>query len=119
MRAHQRGSNSNLDVYAEITQLFTSDPDLIPGLSVLLPDTPVPVKQEEIETLDALLFCDVKAGGIQIAAQAGYPVITIPIGLDPDGMPVPLTLQHTAWREDKLIKWASSIEDLMNHYNQE
>ena len=71
------------------------------------------------ETLDALLFCDVKAGGIQIAAQAGYPVMTIPIGLDPDGMPVPLTLQHTAWQEDKLIKWASAIEDLLNHYNEE
>lgn len=62
---------------------------------------------------DALLFCDVKAGGIQIAAQAGYPVMTIPIGLDPEGMPVPLTLQHSAWQEDKLVKWASAIEDLI------
>ncbi|OQU98275.1 hypothetical protein CLAIMM_04084 [Cladophialophora immunda] len=74
---------------------------------------------EEVELLDALLFCDVKAGGIQIAAQAGYPIMTIPIGLDPDGMPVPLTLQHSAWQEDKLIKWASAIEDLLNRYNEE
>lgn len=71
------------------------------------------------ELLDALLFCDVKAGGIQIAAQAGYPVMTIPIGLDPDGMPLPLTLQHTAWQEDKLVKWASAIEDLLNRHNEE
>ncbi|KIX96203.1 uncharacterized protein Z520_07981 [Fonsecaea multimorphosa CBS 102226] len=74
---------------------------------------------EDEELLDALLFCDVKAGGIQIAAQAGYPIMTIPIGLDPDGMPVPLTLQHSAWQEDKLIKWTSAIEDLLNHYDEE
>ncbi|KIW09981.1 hypothetical protein PV08_11757 [Exophiala spinifera] len=71
------------------------------------------------ETLDALLFFDVKAGGIQIAAQAGYPVMSIPIGLDPDGMPLPLTLQHTAWREDQLVKWASAIEDLLKAHNEE
>ena len=49
--------------------------------------------------VEALLFFDVKAGGIQIAAQAGYPVMTIPICLDQDGMPLPLTLQHSAWQE--------------------
>ncbi|KIV97275.1 hypothetical protein PV10_01043 [Exophiala mesophila] len=65
---------------------------------------------------DALLFCDAKAGGIQIAAQAGYPIISIPVGLDPDGMPVALTLQHSAWQEDKLIGWASAIEDLIEHH---
>ncbi|EXJ83069.1 hypothetical protein A1O1_06687 [Capronia coronata CBS 617.96] len=75
--------------------------------------------QTEEELLDALLFCDVKAGGIQIAAQAGYPVMTIPIGLDPDGMPLPLTLQHTAWQEDKLVKWASAIEDLLRAHDEE
>lgn len=69
--------------------------------------------KEDGQQLDALLFCDVKAGGIQIAAQAGYPVLSIPIGLDSDGMPVPLTLQHTAWREDQLVKWGSAIEDLL------
>lgn len=78
-------------------------------------------EKQEIENdpdvLDALLFFDIKAGGIQIAAQAGYPVMTIPIGLDPDGMPLPLTLQHTAWQEDKLIKWASAIEDLLRAHN--
>lgn len=69
--------------------------------------------------LDALIFCDVKAGGIQIAAQAGYPIISVPIGLDPDGMPVALTLQHTAWREDQLVKWASAIEDLLREQSQQ
>lgn len=69
------------------------------------------------EALDALLFCDVKAWGFQIAAQAGYPVVTIPVGLDPDGMPVPLTLQHSAWQEEKLVKWASAIEHLLETHD--
>jgi len=76
-----------------------------------------PVSGKDVK-LDALLFCDVKRGGIQIAAQAGYPVLTIPAGLDPDGMPVPLVLIHTAWQDDKLVKWASAIEDLLAHHDQ-
>lgn len=75
-------------------------------------DNPMPA-------LDGLLFCDVKRGGIQIAAQAGYPVLTIPAGLDPDGMPVSLVLVHSKWQDDKLIKWASAIEDLLKHHNQQ
>ncbi|KAK3639748.1 hypothetical protein LTR56_012325 [Elasticomyces elasticus] len=70
----------------------------------------------ESTNLDALLFCDIKMAGQCIAAQAGYPIVAIPVGLDPDGMPVSLTLQHTAWQEAKLIKWASAIEDLCLHH---
>ncbi|KAI5249007.1 amidase [Aureobasidium subglaciale] len=62
-------------------------------------------------SLDALLFCDVRGAGQQIAAQA---LITIPIGLDPDGIPIGLNLQHTAWQEATLIYWASAIEDLVH-----
>ena len=64
-------------------------------------------------TLDALLFCDIKMAGQCIAAQAGYPIISVPIGTDPDGMPVALTLQHTAWEEARLVKWGSAVEDLV------
>lgn len=45
--------------------------------------------------------------------HTGYPVITIPVGVDPEGMPVGLSLQHTAWREGTLVRWASAIEDLV------
>ena len=65
------------------------------------------------DTLDALLFCDIKMAGQCIAAQAGYPIISIPVGLDPEGMPVSLTVQHSAWEEARLVKWASAIEDLV------
>lgn len=65
------------------------------------------------QELDARLFCDRRGIGQQYAAQAGYPIICIPIGLDAYGMPVSLSLQHRAWNEHKLVRWASAIEDLL------
>ncbi|KAL8865931.1 MAG: hypothetical protein Q9174_006602, partial [Haloplaca sp. 1 TL-2023] len=73
-----------------------------------------PADGQAIE-FDALLLCDRKGGGQQIAAQAGYPIVTIPIGLGENGFPVGLSLQHTAWQEARLVKWASAIEDLVRH----
>ena len=35
------------------------------------------------------------------------------MGLDSTGLPFSLSLQHTAWKEDVLIRWASAIEDLV------
>ncbi|KAK5951944.1 hypothetical protein OHC33_006830 [Knufia fluminis] len=64
--------------------------------------------------LDALLFCDRRGIGQQYAAQAGYPIVCIPIGLDAKGLPVSLSIQHSAWKEDQLVKWASAIGDLWN-----
>ncbi|CAK1361316.1 putative amidase [Cercospora beticola] len=64
--------------------------------------------------LDAILVPPDVGQTYQIAAQAGYPVITIPAGVNTDsGMPFGFALMQTAWREDALIKWASAIEDLM------
>ncbi|EMC96405.1 hypothetical protein BAUCODRAFT_148022 [Baudoinia panamericana UAMH 10762] len=63
--------------------------------------------------LDALLVPPDVGQTYQIAAQAGYPVITIPAGVhNSTGMPFGLALMQTAWREDALVKWASAIEDL-------
>lgn len=45
--------------------------------------------------------------------RIGYPIITIPTGLDPNGLPVGLSLHHLAGREADLVKWASAIEDLL------
>lgn len=70
-----------------------------------------------ISQLDALLFCDRRGIGQQYAAQAGYSIICIPIGLDIHGMPVSLSFQHTAFREAELIKWASALEHLWNEEN--
>ncbi|CCF39035.1 glutamyl-tRNA(Gln) amidotransferase subunit A [Colletotrichum higginsianum] len=49
----------------------------------------------------------------QIAAQAGYPMVTIPAGVDPvSGMPFGLGIMQTAFGEEELVRWASAIEDL-------
>ena len=73
--------------------------------------------EDKTTQLDALLFCDRRGVGQQYAAQAGYPIICIPIGLDSNGMPISLSLQHSAWNEAELIKWASAIEHLWNGKN--
>ena len=83
---------------------------------------------------DALLLCDRLGAGQQLAAQAGnyfnrigiwlfdtdfagYPIICIPIGVDSTGLPISLSLQHTAGKESTLIRWASAIEDLLHSNN--
>jgi amidase len=49
----------------------------------------------------------------QIAAQAGYPMITLPASVRSEtGMPFGLAIMQTAFAEVELVKWASAIEDL-------
>ena len=61
----------------------------------------------------ALLVPTEVAQAPQVAAQAGYPVVTIPAGVTPEsGMPFGLGLIGTAWSEATLLKYASAIEDL-------
>jgi amidase len=68
-----------------------------------------------IITLDGLLVPPDVGQSYQIAAQAGYPVITIPAGADAEsGMPFGLAIMNTAFSEAKLIRYASAIEDLQN-----
>jgi len=63
--------------------------------------------------VDALLVPPDVGQTYQIAAQAGYPMITLPAGVHSDtGMPFGLALMGTAWSEADLLKWASAIEDL-------
>ncbi|KAM0810623.1 putative Amidase domain-containing protein [Seiridium cardinale] len=65
--------------------------------------------------LDGLLVPVQADGGVavQTAAQAGYPMITIPVGIDTNGVPFGLAVVHRAFREDKLIRFGSAIEDLV------
>ncbi|KAI0489858.1 amidase signature enzyme [Xylaria cf. heliscus] len=63
--------------------------------------------------LDALLVpTDFQQAG-SVAAQAGYPLITIHAGINSTrtGMPFGLMFMGTAWSEEALIKWANAIED--------
>lgn len=63
--------------------------------------------------LSGLLVPPDVAQAPQIAAQAGYPMITVPAGIHAEsGMPFGLAIMQTAFAEHKLVKWASAIEDL-------
>ncbi|KAF3766424.1 hypothetical protein M406DRAFT_60802 [Cryphonectria parasitica EP155] len=63
--------------------------------------------------LDGLLVPPDVGQTYQVAAQAGYPMITVPAGVhSADGMPFGLAIMQTAWAEPELIRWASAIEDL-------
>ncbi|KNG44414.1 amidase family protein [Stemphylium lycopersici] len=63
--------------------------------------------------LDALLVPPDVGQTYQVAAQAGYPMITLPVGVQSStGMPYGLALMGTAWSEASLLKWASAIEDV-------
>ena len=65
------------------------------------------------EKLGGLLVPADVAQTYQIAAQAGYPVITIPAGVHSGtGMPFGLAIMQSAWKEAELVKWASAVEDL-------
>ncbi|PHH53724.1 putative amidase [Ceratocystis fimbriata CBS 114723] len=49
----------------------------------------------------------------QVAAQAGYPMVTLPLGIEEKShIPFSFALIQSAWREDELVKYASAIEDL-------
>ncbi|KAL8947504.1 MAG: hypothetical protein Q9222_006223 [Ikaeria aurantiellina] len=66
-------------------------------------------------TLDALLAPPDVGQSYQIAAQAGYPMITIPAYVHSlSGMPFGLELMGTAFSDATLIKYASAIEDLQH-----
>lgn len=69
-------------------------------------------------TLSGLLVPPDVGQSYQIAAQAGFPVITVPAGVrTTSGMPFGLAIMQTAWGEPELIRWASAIEDLQQSSN--
>lgn len=74
------------------------------------------MKQGEGE-LDGLLVPLQAEGGVgcSVAAKAGYPMITIPVGINDIGVPFGIGLIQTAWKENLLVKYGSAIEDLIRH----
>lgn len=63
--------------------------------------------------LSALLVPTDVGQSYQIAAQAQYPMITLPAGYHSNGMPYGLGLMQTMWGEVELVRWASAIESAM------
>ncbi|KAF7317149.1 Amidase family protein [Mycena chlorophos] len=64
--------------------------------------------------MDALLIpSDDSSPGTSIPAQAGYPIITVPIGIDAWHTPFGLSFVGTAFSEPTLIKIASAAQDAL------
>ncbi|NMP22342.1 amidase family protein [Sulfobacillus harzensis] len=66
-----------------------------------------------VHRLDALLFVGNLGAGI--AAKAGYPSITVPMGYGPDGQPLGLTFTARAFEEQKLIQFGYAYESKTHH----
>lgn len=64
--------------------------------------------------LDGLLVPISVDGGVacSIAAKAGYPMITVPVGVGDNGLPFGIGLIQTGFREDLLVRYGSAIEEL-------
>lgn len=67
------------------------------------------------DTLDGLLVPLQAEGGVacSLAAKAGYPMITIPVGVNDVGVPFGLGIIQTSWKEHLLVKYGSAIENLV------
>ncbi|KAI1364855.1 amidase family protein [Xylaria arbuscula] len=76
-------------------------------------DSALGIGRDREKPLDALLVPTDLQQAASVAAQAGYPLITVPAGVNNTrtGMPYGLMLMGTAWSEAVLIKWASAVED--------
>ncbi|CUS24967.1 LAQU0S22e01222g1_1 [Lachancea quebecensis] len=69
--------------------------------------------------LDGLLVPSGLSITYQQAAKAGYPMITLPVGVkESNGRPFGLGIMQSAWEEPKLIKYGSAIEDLLKYQPQ-
>lgn len=65
--------------------------------------------------LDGLLVPSGLSITYQQAAKAGYPMMTLPVGVQSNGRPFGLGIMQSAWEEPKLIKYGSAIEDLLQY----
>ncbi|KAF2823965.1 amidase signature enzyme [Ophiobolus disseminans] len=65
--------------------------------------------------LDGLIVPLQADGGAacSVAAKAAYPMITIPVGVNDSGVPFGLGIIQTAWKENLLVKYGSTVEDLV------
>lgn len=63
--------------------------------------------------LDGLLVPSGHSITYQQAAKAAYPMLTIPVSVDDNGLPFGLGIMQTAWAEPELVRYGSALEDLI------
>lgn len=94
----------------EFVQRTSRDEGIDHALNYTDPDTGENFK------LDGLLVPSGLSITYQQAAKAGYPMITLPIGVKKaNGRPFGLGIMQSAWQEPQLIKYGSAIEDLLSY----
>jgi amidase len=73
------------------------------------------LRLEGDDNLDGLLVPLQADGGVacSVAAKAGYPMITVPVGIDNIGVPFGIGIIQTASKEHLLVRYGSAIEDLV------
>jgi amidase len=73
------------------------------------------LRLEEDDNLDGLLVPLQADGGVacSVAAKAGYPMITVPVGIDNIGVPFGIGIIQTAFKEQFLVRYGSAIENLV------
>jgi amidase len=69
----------------------------------------------EGDNLDGLLVPLQANGGaaFSVAAKAGYPMITVPVGINNIGLPFGIGIIQTAFKEHLLVRYGSAIQDLV------
>jgi amidase len=70
--------------------------------------------EEELDGLLVPLQAD-KGTACSVAAKAGYPMITVPVGVNDQGVPFGMGIIQKAWKDHMLIRYGSAIEDLIQH----
>lgn len=77
-------------------------------------DAALKIEEGKLDGLLVPLQAD-EGVGCSVAAKAGYPMITIPVGVNDVGVPFGIGIIQTAWKEQLLVKYGSAIEDLIRH----
>lgn len=93
------GTTVDQDQLSRATNLRTAHRQLIEGL----------LQQNSLDALIDWSEVSFKAVG----AIAGYPGITVPVGLNDEGLPKGLYFLSTAWDEAKLLSYAYALEQVL------
>jgi aspartyl-tRNA(Asn)/glutamyl-tRNA(Gln) amidotransferase subunit A len=105
-RFHARATKARGWIARDYDQAFVTA-DLL--LSPVAPTPPFPRGARDDDPL-AMYLTD----AMTIPANlAGIPALSVPCGVDRDGMPVGLQLQAPAFREDRLFRAAAAFERAM------
>ncbi len=103
MALHER------DQAAAAVERFLADHDLLlcpvaasTAIAHCKPGTPVPVDDEPLPYMDAFALS-------QLFSLTGHPTLTIPVGLDPDGLPIGLQLVARRWDEEHLLAVGAAV----------